>query len=71
MLGLRGPTQFCCSLSRVVVSPGPFSEPAEGGDCWSLEEGRVGWRLKVHGAELREDGGVWERGVWLLGGGVP
>lgn len=37
-LGLRGPAQFCCSLSRVVVSPGLFSGPAGAGDCWDLED---------------------------------
>lgn len=68
-LGRRGPTEFCCSLSRVVVSPGPFSGPAEGADCCDLQE-RVGWGLKVHTAVLVQDGGVWEKGVWLLGGGV-
>lgn len=73
-LDLRGPTtQFCCSLSRVVVSPGPFSGPAEGEDRWDLEErleDKVGWGLEAHVAVLKEDGGVCERGVWLLGGGV-
>lgn len=67
-LGLRGPTQFCCSLSRVVVSSAPSSEPAEGGECWDLEEVRVGWGVEV--AVLMEEGGAWEMEVWLLGGGV-
>lgn len=55
-----------------MASPDPFSEPAEGDDCCDLEEreeDRVGWGLEVHVAVLKEDGGVCEREVWLLGRG--
>lgn len=72
------PTQFCCSLSRAAVSPGPFSGQAEGGDGWGLaERGEVGggWRRVVHVPVLVPvgvwaGGGVWDIGVRLLGGGV-
>lgn len=67
LLGRRGPTQFCCSLSRVAVSPGPLSGPAEGGDGCDLE---VWWGLKAPGTVLTDDGDVCERGAWLLGRGV-
>lgn len=54
--------QFCCSLSREVVSPGPFSGPGEGGDGRDLEEKeelRVGLGFTAHSAVLMEDMGVW------------
>ena len=68
--GRRGPTQFWCSRSRVVVSPGPFSGPSEGEDCWDLEVSKVVWvGFRVQGTVLMAEGGVWDRGVWLLEGG--
>lgn len=65
--------QFCCSLSRDVVSPGPFSGPGEGGDGRDLEEReelRVGLGFTAHSTVLMEERGLWEMGVWLLRVGV-
>lgn len=65
--------QFCWSLSREVVSPGPFSGLTEGGDSGDLEE-RVELRVRLgfwaQRTVLMEEGGVWEIGAWLLGDGV-
>lgn len=63
-LGLRGPTQFCCSLSRVAVSSGPFSGTGifvVGGDLEEWGDVKTVWGLE-------ED--VWDSGAWLVAGGT-
>lgn len=55
--------QFCCSLSRVVVSPGPLSGPLK-----EREEVGGGGGLLAPAATLAVDAEVWERAAWLLGG---
>lgn len=70
-LGLRGPTQFCCSLSRVLVSPGPLSGPSAAGGCCNLKEREEVWEggglLGAAGVLVVEDE-VWESRAGLLGG---
>lgn len=69
-MGWQGPTQFCCSLSRVVVSSGPFSGLSEGEDCWDLEGTEVSGGFVGHSTVLTEEGDVWEREEWLLREGL-
>lgn len=54
-----------------MVSPGPLSRPSEGGGYCGLEESdELTAGFRAHGTVLTQEGGVWESGVWLLGGGV-
>lgn len=63
-LGLRESTQFCCSLSRVPVSSGPFSGTGAFVVGRGLEEWgdvKAAWGLGEH---------VWDSEAWLVAGGA-